>query len=102
MLFRSKASSQRPSSQACFPTKFIVLGLLGLSLLTSTVKGAPPIRTLQTIYNFWVSLYLLACFVLKNKLNKCIVVLKKKKSRLDWKLEQRVFFFFFGFRVGGV
>ena len=35
-----KASSQRPSSQARFFTKFIVLGLLGLDLLTSTVKGA--------------------------------------------------------------
>ena len=37
-----KASSQRPSSQARFSTKFIVLDLLGLGLLTSTVKGAPP------------------------------------------------------------
>ena len=49
---------------------------------------------------------MLACFVLKNKLNKCIVVLKKKKSRLDWKLEQRVFFFFFlvlgGWGGGGI
>ena len=42
-----KASSQRPSSQPRFSTKFIVLGLLGLGLLTSTVKGAPQIRTLQ-------------------------------------------------------
>ena len=42
-----KASSQRPSSQARFSTKFIVLGLLGLGLLTSTVKWAPQIRTLQ-------------------------------------------------------
>ena len=33
-----KASSQRPSPQARFSTKFIVLGLLGLGLLTSTVK----------------------------------------------------------------
>ena len=39
-----KASSQRPISQARFSTKFIVLGLLGLGLLTSTVKGAPPNR----------------------------------------------------------
>ena len=36
-----KASSQRPSSQARFSTKFIVLGLLGFGSLTSTVKGAP-------------------------------------------------------------
>ena len=42
-----KASSQKPSSQARFSTKFIVLGLLGLSLLTSTVKGAPQNGTLQ-------------------------------------------------------
>ena len=42
-----KASSQRPSSQARFSTKFIVLSLLGLGLLTSTVKGAPQIGTLQ-------------------------------------------------------
>ena len=42
-----KASSQRPSSQARFSTKFIVLALLGLDLLTSTVKGAPQIGTLQ-------------------------------------------------------
>ena len=42
-----KASSQRHSSQARFSTKFIVLGLLGLGLLTSTVKWAPQIRTLQ-------------------------------------------------------
>ena len=42
-----KASSQRPSSQARFSTKFIVLGLLGLGLLTSTVKGAPQNGTLQ-------------------------------------------------------
>ena len=42
-----KAFSQRPSSQAQFSTKFIVLGLLGLSLLTSIVKGAPQIGTLQ-------------------------------------------------------
>ena len=42
-----KASSQRPSSQARFSTKFIVFGLLGLGLLTSTVKGAPQIGTLQ-------------------------------------------------------
>ena len=42
-----KASSQRPSFQACFSTKFIVLGLLGLGLLTSTVKGAPQNGTLQ-------------------------------------------------------
>ena len=44
-----KASSQRPSSQARFSTKFIVLGLLGLGLLTSIVKGAPQIRTLQLV-----------------------------------------------------
>ena len=42
-----KASSQRPSSQARFSTKFIVFGLLGLGLLTFTVKGAPQIGTLQ-------------------------------------------------------
>ena len=42
-----KASSQRPSSQAHFSTKFIVLGLLGLGLLTPTVKGAPQIGTLH-------------------------------------------------------
>ena len=36
-----KASSQRPSSQVRFSTKFIVLGLLGLGSLTSTMKGAP-------------------------------------------------------------
>ena len=42
-----KASLQRPSSQARFSTKFIVLGLLGLGLLTSTVKGAPQNGTLQ-------------------------------------------------------
>ena len=42
-----KAFSQRPSSQAHFSTKFIVLGLLGLCLLTSTVNGAPQIGTLQ-------------------------------------------------------
>ena len=36
-----KASSQRPSSQARFSTKFIVLGMLDLGSLTSTVKGAP-------------------------------------------------------------
>ena len=42
-----KASSQRPSSQARFSTKFIVLGLLGLGLLTSTVKEAPQNGTLQ-------------------------------------------------------
>ena len=42
-----KASSQRLSSQARFSTKFIVFGLLGLGLLTSTVKGAPQIGTLQ-------------------------------------------------------
>ena len=44
-----KASSQRPSSQARFSTKFIVLGLLGLGLglLTSTVTGAPQIGILQ-------------------------------------------------------
>ena len=27
---------------------------------------------------------------------------KKKKSRLDWKLEQRVFFFFFFLVLGGI
>ena len=42
-----KTSSQRPSSQARFSTKFIVLGLLGLGLLTSTVKETPQIGTLQ-------------------------------------------------------
>ena len=42
-----KASSQRPSSQARFSTKFIVLGLLGLGLLTFTVKGVPQNGTLQ-------------------------------------------------------
>ena len=44
-----KASSQRPSSQARFSTKFIVLDLLGLGLglLTSKVKGAPQIGTLH-------------------------------------------------------
>ena len=42
-----KASSQKPSSQARFSTKFIVLGLLGLGLLTSTVKGVPQNGTLQ-------------------------------------------------------
>ena len=42
-----KASSQRPSSQARFSTKFIVLGLLGLGLLTSTMKGAPQNGTAQ-------------------------------------------------------
>ena len=42
-----KAFSQRPSSQARFSTKFIVLGLLDLGLLTSTVNGAPQIGTLQ-------------------------------------------------------
>ena len=42
-----KASSQKPNSQARFSTKFIVLGLLGLGLLTSTVKGAPQNGTLQ-------------------------------------------------------
>ena len=42
-----KASSQRLNSQARFSTKFIVIGLLGLGLLTSTVKGAPQIGTLQ-------------------------------------------------------
>ena len=40
-------SSQRPSSWARFSTKFIVLGLLGLGLLTFTVKDTPQIRTLQ-------------------------------------------------------
>ena len=45
-----KASSQRPSSQARFSTKFIVLGLLGLGLLTSTVKGAPQIGTLHILF----------------------------------------------------
>ena len=41
-------SSQRPSSWACFYTKFIVLGLLGLGSLTSTVKDTPPkTETLQ-------------------------------------------------------
>ena len=44
-----KASSQRPSSQARFSTNFIVLGLLGLGLLTFTVKGAPQIGTLQLV-----------------------------------------------------
>ena len=47
-----KASSQRPSSQARFSTKFIVLGLLGLGLLTSTVKGAPQIGTLHLSTSF--------------------------------------------------
>ena len=42
-----KASSQRPNSQVRFSTKFIVLGLLDLGLLTFTVKGAPQIGTLQ-------------------------------------------------------
>ena len=42
-----KASSQRPSSQARFSIKFIILGLLGLGLLTSTVKEAPQNGTLQ-------------------------------------------------------
>ena len=42
-----KASSQRPSSQARFSTKFIILGLLDLGLLTSTVKGAPQNGTLH-------------------------------------------------------
>ena len=42
-----KASSQRPSSQARFSIKFIILGLLGLDLLTSTVKEAPQNGTLQ-------------------------------------------------------
>ena len=44
-----KASSQRPSSQARFSTKFIILDLLGLGLdlFTSTVKGAPQNETLQ-------------------------------------------------------
>ena len=45
-----KASKQRPSSQARFSTKFIVLGLLGLGLLTSTVKGAPQIGTLHILF----------------------------------------------------
>ena len=41
-------SSQRPSFEARFFTKFIVLGLLGLGSLTSTVKDPPPkIETLQ-------------------------------------------------------
>ena len=40
-------SSQRLSSWARFSTKFIVLGLLGLGLLTSTVKDTPQIGTLQ-------------------------------------------------------
>ena len=44
-----KASSQRPSSQARFSTKFIVLGLLGFGSLTSTVKGTPQNRD-PTIY----------------------------------------------------
>ena len=44
-----KASSQRPSSQVRFSTKFIVLGLLGLGLLTSTMKGTPLIGTLQKL-----------------------------------------------------
>ena len=42
-----KAFSQRPSSQAHFSTKFIVLGLLDLDLLTSIANGAPQIETLQ-------------------------------------------------------
>ena len=53
-----KASSQKPSSQACFFTKFIVLGLLGLSLLTSTVKGAPQNRD-PTILNIIKILFLI-------------------------------------------
>ena len=50
-----KASSQRPSSQARFSTKFIVLGLLGLGLglLTSTVKGASQNGTLQYLFSFF-------------------------------------------------
>ena len=42
-----KKPSLRPSSWAQFFTKFIVLGLLGLGLLTSTMNGAPQIGTLQ-------------------------------------------------------
>ena len=38
-----KTSSQRPSSQAHFSTKFIVLGLLGLGLLTFYSEMSPPI-----------------------------------------------------------
>ena len=50
-----KASSQRPSSQARFSTKFIVLSLLGLGLglLTSTVKGAPQNGTLHLPFNLF-------------------------------------------------
>ena len=51
-----KASSQRTSSQARFSTKFIVLGLLGLGLLTSTMKGAPQIGTLQHDFYFSINL----------------------------------------------
>ena len=45
-----KASSQRPSSQVRFSTKFIVLDLLDLGSLTSTVKGAPQNRDPTKLY----------------------------------------------------
>ena len=57
-----KAFSQRPSSQARFSTKFIVLGLLGLGLLTSTVKRAPQIGTLQ--YSFFLTFTLSPTFLI--------------------------------------
>ena len=62
-----KASSQRPSSQARVSTKFIVLSLLGLGLLTSTVKGAPQIGTLQLLFRPYK--------------NSKITKLKKKKKK---------------------
>ena len=69
-----KTSSQRPSSQARFSTKFIVLGLLGLGLLTSTVKGTPQIGTLQLylcchINPFYLSILLFKGFLFFGILN---------------------------------
>ena len=47
--------SQRPSSWACFSTKFIVLGLLGLGSLTSTIKAQT--RTLQKVFEWNIFLF---------------------------------------------
>ena len=48
-----KKSSLRPSSWAHFFTKFIVLGLLGLVLLTSTVKDPSKQDPTNKYINYW-------------------------------------------------
>ena len=49
-LVRLLKLSLRPSSWAYFSTKFIVLGLLGLSLFTSTMKDLPKVDPTIAMY----------------------------------------------------